>query len=838
MGSALNPYQAWLDIPPAEQPPDYYRLLGVRRFEADAQVIARAAEGRIAHVREKAANSNQQIADWLIAQIAAARTCLTVPGSKAAYDQALSARETGAIAKHEKPRPAPTVASPTGDANTAAAGVSIWRWQLMLLAGAAAAVVVIGMALQTYSAGHGKQQGRNSAAGAASRATETDRSQAATPRPRPAGSDTDEERAKIASAHPKPEPLRARKMDAVEATAPDDAAPGDAAPAGTATSAAGQPEPGAPDTAGKIVSNSETAEAAPPTSPTPEQPTGVPPEATPPSSADANVSTSKAPAAPPWLRTNERGEPCEVTLADGTELKLDTYGDSYQGYQAQEPVDGVKKSEVVVDYQRDGPGSGIGAYFLQLDVESRKMYWIESGGGGLSRIRSADINGRSPRIVLNLPQQGAQALAIDPNRGKLYWANHAAGEHPAFGAPPDAARAVWQAGLDGSNPHPLFSGLTEPGAVAVEAQTGRVFYFTGRRLIRGEMDGSNEAPVIESLDGPYRGVTLLYKGFSAAIDPTNAKIYWCANQDYVARANLDGNGFEVVWRGLGHILGVAIDPTSEKLYLAAGPRMGVWRANTDGSQPQMVAAGLEQSSSIGIDSEHGYVYWTDHKSVGSDIYALIRRLRLPPPPTAATMPAPPLIDSIEPRRQRAGAKIAIRGDHFAGVDHVRIIFDDGQHSEAEFKVTNDQELAIVLPKRREGVRRAAIVVEGPGGVTVTLPRGLAVIKPDDRRITLFDRFQKEAFCFIVSAEQGFHRVEHSLVFVPTNADATAGGRGNTILFVKNGATGAAADAIGIVIYHEPFARILHRASGAGQCRYIPVPAIRPSFVESLLQYLE
>jgi len=40
----FDPYYKWLSIPPDEQPPDHYRLLGVRRFEADADVIAAAAD--------------------------------------------------------------------------------------------------------------------------------------------------------------------------------------------------------------------------------------------------------------------------------------------------------------------------------------------------------------------------------------------------------------------------------------------------------------------------------------------------------------------------------------------------------------------------------------------------------------------------------------------------------------------------------------------------------------------------------------------------------------------------------------------------------------------------
>ncbi len=37
----FDPYREWLDIPPADQPPNYYRLLGLSLFENDCAAIAR-----------------------------------------------------------------------------------------------------------------------------------------------------------------------------------------------------------------------------------------------------------------------------------------------------------------------------------------------------------------------------------------------------------------------------------------------------------------------------------------------------------------------------------------------------------------------------------------------------------------------------------------------------------------------------------------------------------------------------------------------------------------------------------------------------------------------------
>ena len=49
--SDFDPYYKWLGIPPDEQPPSYYRLLGLPNFEADPDVIDNAVNQRMAHIR-------------------------------------------------------------------------------------------------------------------------------------------------------------------------------------------------------------------------------------------------------------------------------------------------------------------------------------------------------------------------------------------------------------------------------------------------------------------------------------------------------------------------------------------------------------------------------------------------------------------------------------------------------------------------------------------------------------------------------------------------------------------------------------------------------------------
>ncbi len=50
MAEAFDPYHIWLAIPPEDQPADHYRLLGVKAFETNPDVLESAADQRMSHV--------------------------------------------------------------------------------------------------------------------------------------------------------------------------------------------------------------------------------------------------------------------------------------------------------------------------------------------------------------------------------------------------------------------------------------------------------------------------------------------------------------------------------------------------------------------------------------------------------------------------------------------------------------------------------------------------------------------------------------------------------------------------------------------------------------------
>lgn len=88
----FDAYHKWLGIPPKDQPPNHYRLLGIELFEADADVIDAAANKQMTYVQSCATGPHMAVSQKILNEIATARVCLLNPTKKSAYDSALKAK--------------------------------------------------------------------------------------------------------------------------------------------------------------------------------------------------------------------------------------------------------------------------------------------------------------------------------------------------------------------------------------------------------------------------------------------------------------------------------------------------------------------------------------------------------------------------------------------------------------------------------------------------------------------------------------------------------------------------------------------------------------------------
>jgi hypothetical protein len=86
MNTTFDPYQAWLSIPAAEQPPNYYRLLGLTPFEDQWKVISAASDRQMEILQRHQSGETAALATQLLTEVAVAKICLLSRARKQSYD--------------------------------------------------------------------------------------------------------------------------------------------------------------------------------------------------------------------------------------------------------------------------------------------------------------------------------------------------------------------------------------------------------------------------------------------------------------------------------------------------------------------------------------------------------------------------------------------------------------------------------------------------------------------------------------------------------------------------------------------------------------------------------
>lgn len=141
MSAPGDPYHVWLGLPPGQQPPNYYRMLGLREFENRPEVIDAAAERQTARLLAVPPEARGPDVQKLLAEIASARLCLLQPARKLAYDEALRQQVGGGAAGERGAgvEGLPRMLAPPAQATMQAQRKGHWRWGL---AGVAATIAI------------------------------------------------------------------------------------------------------------------------------------------------------------------------------------------------------------------------------------------------------------------------------------------------------------------------------------------------------------------------------------------------------------------------------------------------------------------------------------------------------------------------------------------------------------------------------------------------------------------------------------------------------------------------------------------------------------------------
>lgn len=132
MSADFDPYRKWLGIPPEDQPPNHYRLLGLGLFESDIDAISNAADRQMSHVRTFQSGPHSALSQKLLNELSAARVCLLNPASKAEYDRGLRSRVSASAAPNPPPSyaPAPRSLGSPGRPRSSSASAALGEYGL------------------------------------------------------------------------------------------------------------------------------------------------------------------------------------------------------------------------------------------------------------------------------------------------------------------------------------------------------------------------------------------------------------------------------------------------------------------------------------------------------------------------------------------------------------------------------------------------------------------------------------------------------------------------------------------------------------------------------------
>lgn len=524
----------------------------------------------------------------------------------------------------------------------------------------------------------------------------------------------------------------------------------------------------------------------------------------------------------PLLRAAEPASPVVKSsaktfrLADGHELPIEQYGDTYETVEWQPPID-VEKAKTIVDVSKSG-GGWMRFYSIAIDHKHKKLYWIlgvqGDGGGGIFRSELDGSNAK--KIVAEMPFSKQKrspihprSLCLAPESGKMYWMDYADAGSRSVGY------AIWQANLDGTAVKSIVTGLDEPGCTSVDESLRKIYWQSNGLIHRADLDGSKE----EDLEARFASFSGLAFDFSAK------RVYGSSKEFQVTCRDFDGKEVVASPRKYSNSTRfIQIDAKNRMLYWHTGASCMRAPLDTLGNAELVVMGNSHRNESpFVVDAVNDKFYWSGNN--GEVLFvAPLPKLR-----PRVTKIAPPLIESLDASLVEVGQTVRLVGTKLQTTRRVFWIgFPTGEvHESKAFRPVSDTQLEVVVPEALRACTSAAIAIVTDGGATVTLAHDLIYV---DRHLTV-ERSSRDSETSYWVQSGGLFEVEKRIVYERGRAYRKSGLRGGNSFFVTNG-LGIGPDEKAALIIYEPYVSV---PLGMPKDRTIAVGAIRPSFVDRLLE---
>ena len=279
-----------------------------------------------------------------------------------------------------------------------------------------------------------------------------------------------------------------------------------------------------------------------------------------------------------------------------------------------------------------------GAVIIALALGQQHLYYVEGGEVPGGRIRRSNLDGSDAKTVVTFTTDYYLpfAIAVDSTNGKLYW-GESESEYDEDSERSTLRFRIRRTNLDGSAEENVIHGDGSVASTAVDPARGKLYWSEGTlldgKLRRANLDGSAPEDIVEGLVTGIRVVEdrlyyieVVIVGEAVVDDPDSPTSPPAPSfSSKVWRANLDGSAPEIIVERPGALgLSLVVDKANKKLYWSeySDPRLDmssgiIRRANLDGSAGEVVVEGAGLVS--GVNPENEKLYWIRFDSRTSGI---------------------------------------------------------------------------------------------------------------------------------------------------------------------------------------------------------------------------
>jgi uncharacterized protein YjbI with pentapeptide repeats len=204
--------------------------------------------------------------------------------------------------------------------------------------------------------------------------------------------------------------------------------------------------------------------------------------------------------------------------------------------------------------------SGSGQYGVAIDQTHKKIYWSDWSS---STVMCTDMNGANPITIGKDTLSQILGIAIDETGGKLYIADR-------------SHLRLLRCNLNGTNFETLVQDTAEVTSVALDFETGKVYFTNSGQLKRANFDGTD----VELLSTANVNFTA-----QIFIDSYHEKLYWAnENGQTIVSSDINGANQNVIYTSSNYPEGVWYSRADNRLYFIEWSGVhGFFSMDTDGN---------------------------------------------------------------------------------------------------------------------------------------------------------------------------------------------------------------------------------------------------------------